>query len=153
MLAAELSAARKCHDLKAKKYVPVCTDGPNYNMLQVLGTGRIFVLRVFAIYEGTNGQDAAITLCCVLKTFRTESTRKVFRAASTCEYSHYKPIRFFAVLSGIALITHKVLAALAVESTIVEPLCRVRNINVLPEYWQSHREEYSQLEYRGPGIE
>ena len=118
------------------------------NIPPVLGIDCIFVLRVFAVYEGTNGQNAAITgtttLCCVFRVFRTESTRRVFRTASTCEYSHYEPIRLFAVLPGMTLLPPKILAALAVESTTGEPLCRVRNINVLPEYWQYHREKYGQ---------
>jgi len=107
------------------------------NIPPVLGIDCIFVLRVFAVYEGTNGQNAAITgtttLCCVFKVFRTESTRRVFRTASTCEYSHYEPIRLFAVLPGMTLLPPKILAALAVESTTGEPLSTVRNITVLPE--------------------
>ena len=130
---------------------------PNYNIPQVLGVDCIFVLRVLAVYEGTNGQNAAITgtttLCCVFRVFRTESTRRVLRTASTCEYSHYEPIRLFAVLPGMALLPPRILAALAVESTTGEPLSTVRNINVLPEYWQYHREKYDQSEYRVPGTE
>ena len=93
-----------------------------------------------------------LLLCCVFRVFRTESTRRVFRTASTCEYSHYEPIRLLAVLPGMALLTPKIFASLAVESTAGEPLCRVRNINVLPEYWQ-YGEKYGQSEYRVPGTE
>ena len=34
---------------------------PNYNILPVLGIDCIFVLLVFAVYDGTNGHNAAIT--------------------------------------------------------------------------------------------
>ena len=92
------------------------------NIPPVLGIDCIFVLRVFAVYEGTNGQNAAITgtttLCCVFKVFRTESTRRVFRTASTCEYSHYEPIRLFAVLPGMTLLPPRILAAVSMA-----PIC------------------------------
>ena len=93
--------------------VPGMYRRPNYKILQLLGIGCIFVQRVVAVYEGSNCQNAAITattpLCCIFEVFRTESTRRVFRTASTCEFSHYEPIRLFAVLSGIALLTHNYL--------------------------------------------
>ena len=89
-----------------------------------------------------------LLLRCVVRVFDTESTRRVFRTASTCEYSHYEPIRLFAVPPGMALLTPKILAALALQSSTGEPLCSVRNINVLPEYWQHHREKCGQSEYR-----
>ena len=127
----------------------------NYNILPVLGIDCIVVPRVFAVYGGTNGQNAAITatttLCCVSRVFRTESTRRVFCTACTCEYSHYEPIRFFSVLPGMALLTPKILAALAVESTTGEPLCSKKNINVMPEYWQYDWEKYRQSECRVAG--
>ena len=134
---------------------------PNYDMLPVRGIGCIFVLRVFAVYEGTDGQNAAITttttLCCVFRleyfVLRVRAEYFALRVlASTCEYSHYEPIRLLAVLPGMALLTPKIFASLAVESTAGEPLCRVRNINVLPEYWQ-YGEKYGQSEYRVPGTE
>ena len=103
---------------------------PNYNILPVLGIDCIFVLRVFAVYEATNGQNAAITAsttpCCVFRVFRT-------RENSQSISHYYEPIRLFAVLPGMTLLPPKILAALAVESTTGEPLSTVRNINVQPE--------------------
>ena len=107
--------------------VPGMYRRPNYDMLPVRGIGCIFVLRVFAVYEGTDGQNAAITtttMCCVFRleyfVLRVRAEYFALRVlASTCEYSHYEPIRLLAVLPGMALLTPKIFASLAVELSLI----------------------------------
>ena len=71
----------------------VCADGQTTTYCQYWVLS-VFLYCGFAVHEGSDGQNAAITAtttqCCVFRVFRTESTRGVFHTSSTCEYSQYK---------------------------------------------------------------